>query len=78
MSSKDKKNVGFSKLSIHKLVKHSGSRISENGAVVLKNYLEGIMDEISSSAVKITHKNNEKRVSKSEIELAFDIFKGRL
>ena len=74
-----KKSDGFSKLSVKKIILRSGAeRISENGIQMMKSYLERLADEISSTAVKITHKNNEKRINKKEIELAFDIYKGKL
>lgn len=74
-----KKVDGFSKLSIKKLITRSGAeRISEDGIQMMKNYLERLSDEISSTAVKINHKNGEKRITKKEIELAFDIYKGKL
>ncbi len=74
-----KKNDGFSKLSIKKLILRSkAERVSEDAVNFMKNYLERLADEISSTAVKINHKNNEKRINKKEIELAFDIYKGKL
>lgn len=74
-----KKIDGFSKLSIKKLILRSGAeRISEDGIQMMKNYLERLADEISSTAVKINHKNGEKRITKKEIDLAFDIYKGKL
>lgn len=73
------KQDGFSKLSIKKLfLRAKAERVSEDGVHFMKSYLEKVTDEISSTAVKLTHKNGDKRVTKKEVELAFEIYNGKL
>ena len=68
------KDDGFSKLGITKLFEREGvKKSSEESKTLLKNYLEKLSEQVSFTAVKITNKNNKKRVDDDIIELAFQI-----